>query len=215
MKLDVYNTAKKKVGSVEVPDEVFAAEVNDAVLWEQVKAQTASRRRGTHSTKTRAEVSGGGIKPFRQKGTGRARQGSSRAPNHVGGGKVFGPKPRDYSYSLPRSARRAALRSALSMRAKESRILVLDKFELSEAKTKQAVECLERLGCPSALVVDVKNDALKLSVRNLQEAKYLAAEGINVYDVLNHQQLVLTQAALPEIIRRAQKQSQSAAASAA
>src|SRR5687767_12623490 len=113
MQVDVFNIDNKKIGTVDLPDEIFGEEVNETLLWEQVKSQRALRRRGTHATKTRAEVSGGGIKPYKQKGTGRARQGSIRAPNHVGGGKVFGPQPRDYGYRLPRSARRSALRSAL------------------------------------------------------------------------------------------------------
>src|SRR5690349_19130422 len=124
MQVDVYNVENQPVGKVDLPDEIFAVAINEVLLWEQVKAQRASWRRGTHATKTRAEVSGGGIKPYKQKGTGRARQGSIRAPNHVGGGKVFGPQPRDYSYRLPRSARRAALRSALSLRAKEGALVV-------------------------------------------------------------------------------------------
>ncbi|HSI04088.1 MAG TPA: 50S ribosomal protein L4, partial [Myxococcota bacterium] len=126
MKVDVFNVENSKVGSVDLPDDVFGAEVNETLLWEMVKAQRASRRRGTAKTKRRGEVSGGGIKPFKQKGTGRARQGSSRAPNHVGGGSVFGPVPRDHSYRLPRSARKVALASALSLRAKGG-LMIVDK----------------------------------------------------------------------------------------
>ena len=210
MMVDVYNTVNEKVGTVELPDDVFGAEVKQVLLWEQVKAQRASRRRGTHATKTRAHVAGGGAKPYKQKGTGRARQGSSRAPNHVGGGKVFGPKPRDYSYRLPRSARRAALRSVLSLRAQEANILVLDGFTVDKPKTQAVAAVLEKLGCSNALVVDLVNDNLRLSTRNLPKAKYLAAAGLNVYDVLVHEKLVLTQGALPEIVKRAQKQRQGA-----
>ncbi len=122
MQIDIVNLNHEKTGTVDLPEDVFGTEVKTALLWEQVKAQRASKRRGTHDTKTRANVRGGGAKPFKQKGTGRARQGSTRAPNQVGGGVVFGPHPRDYSYRLPRSARRAALRSALSLRASENAI---------------------------------------------------------------------------------------------
>lgn len=200
MQIDVYDAKYEKVGKVDVPDEVFASEVNEALLWETVKAQRASRRAGTHKTKKRGEVSGGGIKPFKQKGTGRARQGSIRAPNHVGGGKVFGPVPRDYSYRLPRSARKVALRSALSLRAKDG-LIVLDSFTLDAPKTKAVVEFLGQMGTTSALIVDSDNHALKLSTRNLPETKYLAAGAINVYDVLDYDKLVLTKAALADVIR--------------
>ncbi len=205
MNIDVINTQKQKVGTIELPDEVFAAEVKDAVMWEQVKAQRASRRRGTHATKTRAEVSGGGIKPYNQKHTGRARQGSSRAPNHVGGGKVFGPQPRDYSYRLPRSARRAALRSALSLRAKEQSLMVLDAFPVAKPRTQEVKAVIEKLGSPSMLIVDVENNNLKLSTRNLPKAKYIEVEGLNVYDILDYDKLVLTKAAVPFVVELAQK----------
>jgi len=205
MKLDIFNTQKKKVGSIELPDDIFAAEIKEAVLWEQVKAQRASRRRGTHDTKTRANVSGGGIKPYKQKGTGQARQGSSRAPNHVGGGKVFGPHPRDYSYRLPRAGRRAALRTALSIRAKEQAVTVLDTFAVQKPKTKAVLEVLERFGAKSALIIDVNNLNLRLSARNLASSKAIDVAGINVYDILDYDQLLLTQAAVPEVVKRAQK----------
>ncbi len=216
MQVDVFNIEKQKVGTMELPDEVFGVEVSDAVLWEQVKSQLASRRRGTHATKKRGEVSGGGIKPYKQKGTGRARQGSSRAPNHVGGGKVFGPQPRDYSYRLPRSARLAALKSALTLRAKEG-LLVLDSLAMPEAKTKALVTVLGRLEATNALLVDVTNDALKRSAKNLGgsaecRSKYLAAEALNVYDILNHERLVLTQAAVAVVLKRFLGESSEAAA---
>ncbi len=202
MKTDLYNAENKKVGSVELPDSVFAEVVSQALLWEQVKAQRASRRRGTHDTKTRAEVRGGGIKPWRQKGTGRARHGSSRSPIWVGGGTVFGPHPRDYGYRLPRSGRRAALRAALSLRAKEDALVVLNELPLDAAKTKDVVALLQKLGTHSALFVDVGNDKLKAATRNLPHSKYVEAEGINVYDILDHDKLVLTQKALDEVVKR-------------
>lgn len=192
-KLDIKNLAGKTVGSIELDDAVFGAEVKEHLLWEVVKQQMASRRAGTHSTLRRDEVSGGGKKPFRQKGTGQARQGSSRAPNHVGGGKVFSPKPRDYSYNVPKKVRRAALRSALSLRAKEQKLVIVDSLDLQAIKTKQVVGALKALGLGSALLVDkADNVNLSKSTRNLTGSKYLATEGLNVYDVLNYEALVIT-----------------------
>lgn len=210
MQVTVYNAKKVEVGQVDLPDEVFGVEVNETLLWEQVKAQRASRRRGTHKTKKRGEVRGGGAKPYRQKGTGRARQGSERAPQHVGGGTVFGPQPRDYSYRLPRTARRAALRSALSLRAKEDAIVVLDELSLEAPKTKEVAGFLEAFEVGSALIVDLDNDTLRLSARNLPKSKYVAAEGITVYDILDHEKLVLTQAAIGRVVERAAKTAPSA-----
>ncbi len=207
MQVDVFNIEKKKVGTTELPDDVFAHEVSEPLIWEQIKAQLASRRRGTHKTKKRGEVSGGGIKPYKQKGTGRARQGSSRAPNHVGGGKVFGPVPRDYSYRLPRSARKAALKSVLSLRAKEG-LLVLDKLPLEAPKTQAITAILDKLEIKNALIVDAENANLKLSTRNLgknaeYKSKYLVPEALNAYDVVGHERLVLTQAAVEALVKRA------------
>lgn len=203
MQVDVINTSKETVSTIELPDEVFAADVNEALMWEQVKAQRASARRGTHSTKTRAHVRGGGAKPFKQKGTGRARQGSTRSPNLVGGGVVFGPHPRDYSYRLPRSARRSALRSALSMRVSENAFYVLDAFELEAPRTKSVVGFVETLGHRSTLIVDFENGNLKLSTRNHPKAKYLAAAGVNVFDILKHEAVVVTKAALDAVVDKA------------
>lgn len=214
MQVDVYDIDRNKVGTFDLPEAVFAVEVKDALLWEQVKAQRASRRRGTHCTKTRGEARGGGAKPFRQKGTGRARQGSSRAPNLVGGGTAFGPKPRNYAYRLPRSARRAALRSVLSLRAKDEGIVVLDKIELTQAKTKSVQEILGRFDSRSALIVDVDNGNLRLSARNIPKSKYLTAEAINVYDVLDHDTLMLTKAAVDQVVARATKAKSAAETSA-
>lgn len=214
MQEDVFNTGFEKVGKVDLPAEIFGVEVNEALLWESVKAQRASWRAGTHATKTRANVSGGGIKPYKQKGTGRARQGSIRAPNHVGGGCVFGPQPRDYSYRLPRAARKAALRSALSLRVKEKAFIVLDKFAVDTPKTKTVVAFLEKIGSHDALIVDVDNHGLLRSTRNLTHTKGLEANALNVYDVLNHTKLVVTKAALNEIIKKADAGTRSSAAAA-
>jgi large subunit ribosomal protein L4 len=205
MQFTVVDSKMKKVGTVDLPDEIFAAEVKEALLWEEVKSQLAQRRRGTHKTKKRGEVSGGGIKPYRQKGTGRARQGSIRAPHFVGGGTVFGPQPRDYGYRLPKQARKTALKSALSLRVKKEAVTVLDAFTLEAPKTKEVVAFLEKLGSASALIVDTKNEVLAKSIRNLQKAKYVVAEAINVYDVLNHDKLVLTKGALEAVVKKASR----------
>jgi len=198
-KFDVYNIEKKKVGDIELSDDVFGAKVNDALFYEVVKMQLASRRRGTHSTKTKAEVRGGGKKPWKQKHTGRARTGSTRNPNWVGGGVAFGPKPRDYSYSVPKKVKKGALRSALSLRAKTKTLTVLDSFKLDAVKTKQVKEILEKFGVESALIIDEKNQSLMLSTRNLAKAKYLPNEGVNVYDVLKYKHLFLTRPAAEKI----------------
>jgi len=212
MQIDIHNTNIEKVGSVDLPEAIFAADVKAALLWEQVRAQRASRRRGTHSTKDRGAVSGSNIKPFRQKGTGNARQGSRRAPHFVGGGVSMGPRPRVYKYRLPRSARRAALKSALSTRLAEQNLLVLDKFELAAPKTKEVATFLAKLGTQSALIVDVENGNLKLSAKNLPTSKYIGADGLNVYDILNHEKLVLTQACLDQVIAKATGETDEAAA---
>jgi large subunit ribosomal protein L4 len=201
MQIDIVNIEGKKVGQADLADAVFGAKVKEHLLWEMVKAQTAARRAGTHDTKTRAEVRGGGKKPYKQKGTGNARQGSSRAPNHVGGGKVFGPHPRDYSYTVPKKVKRAALVSALSLRAKEKKLVVVDKLSFEAApKTKRLAGILKVLGVASAVVVDGKENAnLSKSARNLPKSKYLAPEGLNVYDILNHPGLVIVAGAVKQI----------------
>ena len=200
--IEVKNLDGKSVGKVELDDSVFGVEVNEHLLWEVVKAQRAKRRVGTHSTKRRDEVRGGGKKPYKQKGTGNARQGSTRAPHFVGGGKVFTPKPRDYEYHVPKKVMAGALRSALSLRAKEQKIVVVDSFTLDAPKTKLVDKALTTLGAKSALLVDGANDTLKKSTRNLQHAKYLAPEGLNVYDVLDHETLIMSRATLDAVTAR-------------
>jgi large subunit ribosomal protein L4 len=203
MQIDIVNVDGKKVGSVDLDDAVFGTKVKDYLLWELVKAQQAAKRAGTHSTKTRAHVRGGGKKPYKQKGTGNARQGSSRAPNHVGGGVVFGPHPRSYDYTVPKKVKRAALASALSLRAKEKKIVVVDKLSFAEPKTKQMAGILKTLGLAKALVVDEKSNAnLFKSVRNLAKAKVLAPEGLNVFDILNHSDLVIAAGVIKQIEKR-------------
>ena len=192
-KLDVINQAGEKVSEIELADSVFAAPVKEHLLWEVVVAQLAGRRRGTANTKGRSEIKGSTHKIYRQKGTGRARHGNIKAPIFRGGGVVFGPKPRDYSQATPKKVRRGALRSAVSLRLKESKLLVLEDLELEQIKTKQMVELLDRLGVNSGLIVDdTANEALVKSVRNLPHSKWIAPEGLNVYDVLRYETLVLT-----------------------
>ena len=194
-KFDVYSLDKKKVGEIDLADAVFAGPVNEHLFYEVVKAKLASDRSGTHAVKNRSLVSGGGKKPWKQKGTGRARQGSTRASQWVGGGKAMGPKPRDYSYDVPRKVRKAALRAALSLRTKEQQILIVEKWEPTAPKTSTAAKVLAKLGVKKALVVDDgKNVALARSVRNLVGSDFLAVEGLNVYDILKHPALVLTRA---------------------
>jgi large subunit ribosomal protein L4 len=205
MQIDLINIEGKKVGNIELADAVFATPVKEYLLWEVVKAQRAARRAGTHATKTREFVRGGGKKPYKQKGTGSARQGSSRAPHFVGGGRVFGPHPRDYSYTVPKKVRRAALASALSLRAQEKKLVVLDKLTFDAPKTKQLVGILKALGAPSAVVVDGKENVhLSKSARNLPKSKFLAPEGLNVYDILDHETLILTEGAVRAIEARVQ-----------
>jgi len=200
MQIDIVNIEGKKVGQADLADAVFGAKVKDYLLWEVVKAQQAAKRAGTHDTKTRAEVRGGGKKPYKQKGTGNARQGSTRAPNYVGGGKVFGPHPRSYAYTVPKKVRRAALASALSLRLKEKKLVVVDKLAFEAPKTKTMAGILKTLGLERALVVDGKHNAnLFKSVRNLARAKVLAPEGLNVYDILNHAGLVIAAGAIKQI----------------
>jgi large subunit ribosomal protein L4 len=183
------------VGELELADAVFAGEVNEHLFYEVVKAKLASDRSGTHAVKNRSLVSGGGKKPWKQKGTGRARQGSTRASHWVGGGKAMGPKPRDYAYDVHKKVRKAALRSALALRGSEQRLLIVDKWEPTAPKTATAAKVLARLGVKKALVVDDgRNVSLAKSVRNLVGADFLAVEGLNVYDILKHPALILTRA---------------------
>ena len=194
--LDVINLDKKKVGTIELADALVNASLEnaDALFYETVKAFLASRRAGTHAVKNRSLVSGGGKKPWRQKGTGRARQGSIRASQWVGGGKAMGPKPRDYSYSVPKKVRKAAIRAAISKRNADKALYILDKWTPEKPSTKAAVEAFARLGLANALVIDTPNQVLLKSIRNAKKYQFLAAAGANVYDILRHPVLVLTQA---------------------
>jgi large subunit ribosomal protein L4 len=203
--LPVVSQTRAKVGALDVPAVVVSGPVREHLLYEVVRSQMASRRAGTHATKTRGFVSGGGKKPWRQKGTGRARAGSTRSPVWVGGAVVFGPQPRDYSYRLPKTARAAALRSALAARHAEGKLLVVDALTLPEAKTKRMVEALKGLGVDEGgvLIVLAAHDvSVERAARNLPKVKVLLAAGLNVYDVLGHVHLVVTRDAMVALAGR-------------
>jgi len=194
--LDVINFAKEKVGTIELSDTLVNANLDnaDALFYEVVKAQLASRRSGGRTVKNRSLVSGGGKKPYKQKGTGRARQGSIRASQWVGGGKAMAPKFRDYEYHVPKKMRRAAIRAAISKRNADKALFILDNWSPSKPSTKAAVEAFEKLGLDDALVIDAKNENLFKSIRNARKFDFLPVEGANVYDILRHRSLILTQA---------------------
>ena len=197
---DVFDIKGDKVGEVELRDEIFTCDVKPYLMHEVVTMQLANRRRGTAATKTRKEVSGGGRKPFRQKGTGRARQGSSRSPLQRGGGTIFGPHPRDYSYSVPKKVRRSALRSALSVRYTGSAMKVLDKLDLEAISTKNFNGIVKTFSLTKPLcIIDKKNEVVEKSARNIPFVKVLRVEGLNVYDIIRHEQLVLTLDSLKRI----------------
>jgi len=202
--IDVFNLKREKVGTLDLADEVFAAEVKEHLFYEVVKAQLASKRQGTAAAKNRSAVSGSTKKLYKQKGTGRARHGSIRAPVFVGGGQAHPPRPRDWSYRPPRQVRIGALRSALSKFQKEGRLVVVDAFELSEIKTKSVLAALTALKTQkSTLVVDVAdNEKLRLSIRNCEDHQFLPPEGVNVYDLLRHDTLVLSKDAAKKLEAR-------------
>ena len=198
--VSVYNIEGKEVGSIELNDAVFGVEVNEHLVHMAVVNQLANNRQGTQSAKTRSEVSGGGRKPWRQKGTGHARQGSTRAPQWTGGGIVFAPKPRDYSFKMNKKEKRIALLSALSSKVAESKIVVLDEFKLDEIKTKKFVEVMNNLKVENALVVlEGENKNVVLSGRNIPSVKVTATNEINTYDVLKYTTLVVTKAAAEKL----------------
>ena len=198
--VSVYNIEGKEVGSIELNDAVFGVEVNEHLVHMAVVNQLANNRQGKQSAKTRSEVSGGGRKPWRQKGTGHARQGSTRSPQWTGGGVVFAPKPRDYSFKMNKKEKRAALCSALSSKVAESQIIVLDEFKLDEIKTKKFVEVMNNLKASKALVVlEGENKNVVLSGRNIPTVKVTATNEINTYDVLKYETLVVTKAAVEKL----------------
>ncbi|MBP1750476.1 MAG: rplD [Deltaproteobacteria bacterium] len=197
---DILNIEGAKVGEVEIKDEIFNCDVKQHLIHDVVKMQLANRRRGTAKTKGRSEVSGGGRKPYKQKGTGQARRGSSRSPVMVGGGTVFGPKPRDYSYSVPKKVRRSALRSALTVRHTASDMKVLDKLELTDISTKKFFGIVATLGLTKPLfIIGKKDETVEKSARNIPYVKVLRVEGLNVYDIIRHEQLIMTVDALKKV----------------
>jgi len=199
----VYSTGKRKVSEMELDERIFNAEIKDYLLHDIVRMQLAKRRAGTASTKNRSVVRGGGKKPYRQKGTGRARAGSIRSPLWRGGGVIFGPTPRDFGFSIPKKVRKQALRIALSMRVGEGKLLVLNQFQLKEIKTKSFLEVLSRFGMEEALIIiEGENFNLEQSARNAPGVKVLRVEGLNVYDILNHENLIIIKDAVEKIQER-------------
>ena len=198
--VSVYNIEGKAVGTIELNDDIFGVEINEHLVHMAVVQQLANKRQGTQSTKTRAEVSGGGRKPWKQKGTGHARQGSTRSPQWKGGGVVFAPKPRSYSFKLNRKEKRIALKSALSSRVAAEKIFVLDELNFDEIKTKKMIAILDNLKVSKALVVlGDKNDNVVLSARNIPSIRTALPNTINVYDILKYDTLVLTKDAVTKI----------------
>jgi len=202
-KVQVLDRNGKKLKEIAAPKEIFSFPMKEHLLYEAVVNYRANQRRGTASAKTRAENRGGGRKPWRQKGTGRARAGSIRSPLWRKGGVTFGPKPRDYSYSLPKKARRNALKVALSMKLVEEQILVLNAMDFKEPKTKDGLKFLESLKLDSALIIDShENKNLFLSIRNIPKVKAIDLNQVNVYDVLNHKWLVFSQTAFNSLMEK-------------
>jgi large subunit ribosomal protein L4 len=201
--LDLINQEKKKVGSIELRDDVFAVDVNVALVHQVLKAQLAGRRQGTAKTKTKSEIRGGGRKPFKQKGTGNARQGSTRSPLQVGGGQNFGPQPRSYEQATPKEMMRGALRSALSDRVKANRVLIVDEFKLDKIKTSTLHDLIkDKLQIEQVLIIDDANKNLELSGRNIPRIKVLRTEGINVYDIVRYEWMVITKRAVQAVESR-------------
>ena len=198
--VSVYNIEGKEVGSIELNDAVFGVEINEHLVHMAVVNQLANNRQGTQSAKTRSEVSGGGRKPWRQKGTGHARQGSTRAPQWTGGGIVFAPKPRDYSFKMNKKEKKLALLSALTSKVADNKIVVLDEFKLDEIKTKKFAEVMNNLKVSKALVVlEGENKNVVLSGRNIPTVKVSATNEINTYDVLKYDTLVVTKATVEKL----------------
>lgn len=196
----VYDISKKKVGELELNDAVFNTDVREYLIHEAVKIQLANRRAGTVAVKNRSAVSGGGKKPYRQKGTGQARQGCIRAPHYVGGGVAFGPQAKIYDLKMNKKARKAALRSTLSMLFQENKLTVLNQFALESISTKSFVNVMQGFDLSKALVViDEPNAALELSARNVKDVKVLKSEGLNVVDLVKYQNVVITEAAVRKV----------------
>ena len=199
-KLAVYNIGNQKVNDIELDDQIFKVKPDPVVFHNVVRMNLASQRKGSAATKNRALVRGGGAKPWRQKGTGRARAGTRRSPLWRGGGTIFGPMPKDYAFSMPKKERRTALRAALSLKLQEKKLILLDEFPLNGFKTKQVLEVLKGFSVENALIVThEKNIFLERSARNISNIDVLRAEELNVYDILNHEHLILLSSVLTRI----------------
>jgi len=204
-KVDVYNLEKEKVAETEIADSVFNAEIKEHLVRDVVVWQLAKRRKGTAAVKNRAKVKGGSAKPWRQKGTGRARAGTSRSPIWRGGGAIFGPQPRDYGYRLPKQVRRQALISVLTQKFQEGKLFVVQDFDLEEIKTKKVAEILAKFGVDKVMLVAEDNHNLVLSTRNLPGAMAVSQAGVNVFDLLKYDYLMLSDASLKKIEGALQK----------
>jgi len=200
--IEVHDINRASITQVEVDEAVFEKKVNESIYYEVIKMQMANARKGTACTKGRSDVRGGGAKPWRQKGTGRARAGTSRSPIWKGGGIVFGPKPRDYSMNVPKKIKKQALCGAISQKRADSNLTILDKIELIEIKTAKIAEILNKLDLKSVLIIDEGNKNLVLSAKNIPGVKVLSPEGLNLYDILYYKDLVITQPCLEKIQRR-------------
>lgn len=200
-KVAVYNTDGASVGEIELKDDIFGVKINQALLHQVVRMQLANKRQGTQSALTRSEVRGGGAKPWRQKGTGRARHGSTRSPIWIKGGVVFAPKPRDYSFKMPRKMRRLALKSALTSKVASNEILVLDTLELSQPKTKEMVKVLKNLEVDgkALVVLPEKDETVARAAGNLQGIKLASVNTLNVLDILNYDRFIITKEAVQKV----------------
>ena len=199
-KVGLFNKEGNQIGDIQLNDDVFAVEVNQYAIHQVVVALLANKRQGTQSAKTRAEVRGGGIKPWRQKGTGRARQGSIRAPQWIKGGIVFAPKPRDYRTSVPKSMRKVAMKSALTSKVQENQMIILDTLNFEAPKTKNIIEMLKALEANKALIITAEsNEVVYKSARNIQGISIIPANNINVYDLLKYEKLIITKEAVSKI----------------
>ena len=198
--LAVYDIGNQKVSDIELDDRIFNAKINPTLFYDVVRMDLASKRKGTASTKNRALIRGGGAKPWRQKGTGRARAGTRRSPLWRGGGTIFGPMPKNYSLSLPKKVGRAALRAALSLKRQEGKLILLNDFSLARFKTHQVIDVLKKFQVEDVLIVtDEKNSYLERSAQNLPGIEVLRYEGLNVYNILNHEHLILLRPAVAKI----------------
>lgn len=205
--IKVVNRENQSVGEINLSDKVFGAKVNQHLLWEAVQSHMANKRRGTACTKTRAEVSGGGAKPWKQKGTGRARAGSNRSPLWTKGGVTFGPRPRDYTWELPKKMRQTALRSVFSAKVADGEMVVMDELVFPEVKTKDMVKVLKQLNLNgrTTVVMDKQDEKLRLSGRNIKRLQILNPQNLNTYDLINCDHLLLTREAITQIEEKLSK----------